>query len=134
MFEMLKQTLYCGVGLAGLAQDKVAELAKEISIRAGLAKEEAQEFKETLLKRSEEARRDLGEEIDRRVDSAFIQAGIVKGAVNEKAREGRDALQALVDERIDAALDRMDVARGRDLKSISARLAMLESKLPDAGA
>ena len=77
MFDVIKQSIFAGLGLASLARDKAEELATEISRRASLSEKDATEFVAEFMRRRDEAQRDLQTEIDHRIDHAFIQLGIV---------------------------------------------------------
>src|SRR5262245_18993190 len=104
MFDVVKQSLYLGMGFASLTRDKLLELGKEISSRAQLSQEQSQQFQEELVNNAGEARRDLESEIDRRIDHAFIQLGILKSGVTKVSQQARYEVEALIDERIDKLL------------------------------
>lgn len=129
MFDLIKQTLYLGMGFASLTREKLAELGKEISTRAQLSQEQTQQFQEELVNKAAEARRDLESEIDRRVDHAFIQLGIVRSGVVKVGEQARHELETLIDERIDKLLSSLRVARCEDVDALKSRVELLEKKL-----
>lgn len=129
MFDLIKQSLYLGMGFASLTREKLTELGKEISARAQLSQEQTQQFQEELVNKAAEARRDLESEIDRRVDHAFIQLGIVKSGVAKVSEQARHELEALIDERIDKLLSSLRVARCEDIEALKSRVELLEKKL-----
>ncbi len=129
MFDLIKQSLHLGMGLASLTREKLAELGKEISTRAQLSQEQTQQFQEELASKSAEARRSLESEIDRRIDHAFIQLGIVKSGLVKVSEQARHELEALIDERIDRLLTSLRVARCEDVEELKSRVELLEKKL-----
>lgn len=129
MFDLLKQAAYTSLGLAGLAQEKVAGVAGEIAKAANLGLKEAAEFQREFSERACEARKDLAAEIDQRIDHALIQAGIAKAGVKRAAEKAGEELQRLIDGRIDAALERLGVARQVEMRELAARVEFLEKKL-----
>ena len=129
MFDLIKQSLYLGMGAASLTRDKVLELGKEISARAQLSQEQSQQFQEELVNKAGEARRDFVSEIDRRIDHAFIQLGIVKSGIVKVSEQARHELESLIDERLDKLLQSMRVARSEDVDALKARVDLLEKKL-----
>ena len=70
MFDLIKKTLLTGVGLAVLTKDKVEDLARELVRKGELSEKEGKELIDDLLKRSEQARKDLETTIDRLVREA----------------------------------------------------------------
>jgi polyhydroxyalkanoate synthesis regulator phasin len=129
MFDIVKQSIFAGLGLASLARDKAEELAAEISRRAQLSEKDANEFVSEFMRRRDEAQRDLQTEVDRRIDHAFIQLGIVKAGVRKVEEEGRAEWQSFLDQRIEQALERLGIARVEDVQSLTTRIELLERKL-----
>lgn len=132
MFDVIKQSLYLGMGFASLTRDKIVELGKELSARAQLSQEQSRQFQDELVSKAGEARRDLESEIDRRIDSAFIQLGIVKSGIVKVSEQARHELESLIDERIDKVLTSLRVARCEDVEALKARLELLEKKLNES--
>ena len=91
MFDVLKQAVFIGLGLASLSKEKAEQLADEIARRAKLSEQESKEFQAELASRTEQARQELDSEIDRRIDHAFIQLGIVKAGVKKETRQPRQS-------------------------------------------
>ena len=129
MFNLLKQAVFTGVGLAGLTKEKVESLAGEFARNANLGLKEAGEFKDELLVKAEESKKELQKQIDQQIDSALIQAGIAKAGVKRAAETAGNELQRMIDARLDAALDRLGVARSREVQELTARVEFLEKKL-----
>ena len=64
MFDLIKKTMLTGVGLAAMTKDKVEELAKELSEKGKLSEKEGKDLLDGLLKKSEEAKKDLEGKIE----------------------------------------------------------------------
>jgi polyhydroxyalkanoate synthesis regulator phasin len=132
MFDILKQSVFASLGLASLARDKAEELVSEISRRAKLSKEEANEFRDELMRRRDAAQKDFEAEIDRRIDHAFIQLGLLKAGAIKSAEAASDEVQNFIDRRIAEALKRLEVARTEDVQSLLSRVELLERKVAKA--
>lgn len=128
MFDVLKQAVYTGIGLASLTKDKAEQLAQEVARRAKLTEQESNEFQSDLVARAEQARKDLLEEIDQRINHAFIQVGIIKAGVKKETEAVGNEIRAFIDTRIDAALERLGVARLEDVEALGIRLDALERR------
>jgi polyhydroxyalkanoate synthesis regulator phasin len=133
MFDVLKESIYVGLGLASMARDKAEELIAEASKRAKLSEAEAKEFRDELLKRRDAVQRDLEAEIDQRIDHAFIQLGIVKAGIKKTSEEGTHAFSAFIDTQIEAALRAAGIASAADVQSLAERVERLEKRLSAAG-
>lgn len=129
MFNLLKQAVFTGVGLAGLTKEKLEGLAAEFARNANLGLKEAAELKDELVVKANEAKKDLQAQIDHQIDSALIQAGIAKAGVKRAAETVTGELQRLIDDRLNAALEHMRVARSGEIQELTARVEFLEKKL-----
>lgn len=129
MFDILKQAVYTGIGLASLTKDKAEQLAQEVARRAKLTEQESNEFQADLVARAEQARKDLLEEIDQRINHAFIQIGIIKAGVKKETEAVGNEVRSFIDARIDDALQRLGVARLEDVQALGIRLDALERSL-----
>ena len=59
MFELIKKTMLTGVGMAVMTKDKVEELARELAKEGNIPEKEGKELVDELLKKSEQAKKDL---------------------------------------------------------------------------
>jgi len=76
MLDLMKKTLLTGVGLAVMTKDKVEELAKEVVEKGKLSEKEGKEFVDSVLKRSDEARKDLEGRIQTAVQGAVAKLNV----------------------------------------------------------
>ena len=129
MFDLLKQSVYLGMGFASLTRDKLMELGKEISSRAELTQEQSKQFQDELVQKAGEARQDLEAAIDQRVDHAFTQLGIVKAGINKVSEQAKSGLEGMIDERLSKMLESLKIARTEDVEALLARVELLEKKL-----
>jgi len=129
MFDVLKQAVFIGLGLASLTREKAEQLADEIARRAKLSEQESKEFQAELASRTEQARQELDSEIDRRIDHAFIQLGIVKAGVKKESEAAKAELRTAIDAKVEQVLERMGVARADDVQALTIRFDALEKKL-----
>ena len=132
MFDLLKQSVYLGMGFASLTRDKLMEMGKEISSRAELNQEQSKQFQDELVQKAGEARQDLEAAIDQRVDHAFTQLGIVKAGINKVSEQAKSGFEGLIDERLSKMLESLKIARTEDVESLLARVELLEKKLAES--
>ncbi|MBW1613859.1 MAG: polyhydroxyalkanoate synthesis regulator, partial [Deltaproteobacteria bacterium] len=59
MFDLIKKTILTSVGLAAMTKDKVEELVKALMEKGEITENEGEELIDDLLKKSEQARKDL---------------------------------------------------------------------------
>jgi polyhydroxyalkanoate synthesis regulator phasin len=71
MFDLIKKTILTGVGLAAMTKDKVEELAKELTEKGEITEKEGKELIDDLLKRSEQAKKDLETKIEKIVEKVL---------------------------------------------------------------
>ena len=67
MLEILKKTVLTGIGLAALTGEKIEELARDLAKAGNLSEREGRELVTELLKKSEQARKDLEKQVDQMV-------------------------------------------------------------------
>jgi polyhydroxyalkanoate synthesis regulator phasin len=76
MFELIKKTLFTGVGLAVMTKEKVEELGKDLAAQAKLSEHEGKEFVDHLLKQSETARKDFETRVSAAVQKAVTSLNL----------------------------------------------------------
>ncbi len=87
MIDVMKKTLFTGIGLATLTKEKLQELGREVAEKAKLSEAQAQEFQEELESRADQAQCDLQATIDHRVEQALQRVGLARREqVEELAR------------------------------------------------
>lgn len=129
MFEIVKKSVYTGLGLASLTREKIEKFASDLSKEAQLSEEEGRRLHEELQLKAEESKEHLGAQIDERIDQALVQVGLVRAGVKRVADRTADTLQQMVDKRVDQALERLGVARKEEVASLLQRIELLESKV-----
>lgn len=71
MFDLIKKTMLTGIGLAAMTKDKVEGLAKELIEKGELSEKEGKELVDELLKKSEQAGKELESKIEGLVQEAL---------------------------------------------------------------
>jgi len=69
MLEIIKKTLFTGLGVAYLTKEKLEELTKEIAAKGNLSEKEGRELADELLSKSQEARDRLESQIGEMVQT-----------------------------------------------------------------
>lgn len=67
MIDIIKKTVLTGVGLAAMTREKVEEFARELAEKEKLSEEDGRDLLDDLVKRLEEAKKDLAEQVERLV-------------------------------------------------------------------
>lgn len=78
MFDLIKQAMFTGLGLASLTKEKLEELGQDLSRHAKLSQEQATEFQAELTKRAQQAKSELETEIDKRVEQILHRLKLVR--------------------------------------------------------
>ena len=67
MKNLIKKSLYIGIGIAKLTKDKAKKYAKELEKNGVMGRKEAEALGKQLLKKSNEVQKKMSAEIDRKV-------------------------------------------------------------------
>jgi len=92
MLDFVKKVMLTGVGLAALTKEKVEELAKDLAEKSNLSETEGKKFVDDLLKKSEQARKDLQDKIEKAAGSAIKKMNC---ATADEVSELRDEINQL---------------------------------------
>ena len=116
MFELVKKSLFLGLGLATLTKEKLEDLGREVARQAKLSESKARELQLELTNKAEQSRQALAAEIDRRIDQAYARMGVAR------SKDATDLAARL------AALERAvaELPRAADLAALAARVERLE--------
>lgn len=77
MIEILKKSLYTGLGLAFMTRDKIEDISEEMVKFGKLTEQEGRELVAELTKKSEEAGRSVREHIDNAVQQQIQRMNLV---------------------------------------------------------
>jgi polyhydroxyalkanoate synthesis regulator phasin len=77
MIDLLKKVVFTGVGLASMTKDKIEELGKDIIEAGKLSEKEGKDLMDGLMKKSEEAKKDLEERMDKLVKERLKKMNLV---------------------------------------------------------
>ncbi|WP_169974853.1 phasin family protein [Tautonia rosea] len=113
MFELVKRTLFTGVGLAAMTKEKLEELGKEVARQADLSEAEAAKFQAELEHRASTAQEDLQAEIDRRVEQVTQRLGLARAEETATLSAKVAALSARL-EALEARLSADELDSGSD--------------------
>ena len=96
MFDLIKKTMFTGIGLALQTRDEVEELAKDFVKRGKMSEKEGMKFIEELLKRYDDTKNMLESRIEKAVKDFLKKADIVTGdelkALKKEIRELKHAI------------------------------------------
>lgn len=71
MIDLLKNTMFLGLGLASLTKEKIEEVAKELIKKGQLSEKEGKDFIDDLTKRSKEAGKEIKGKIEKGASDAL---------------------------------------------------------------
>ncbi len=92
MLDFVKKVMLTGVGMAALTKEKVEELAKDFAEKNDLSEKEGKQFVEDLLKKAEQARKDLQDQIEKAASSAIKN---IKCSASDEIAELREEINQL---------------------------------------
>ena len=90
MLELIKKTMLTGIGLTVVTKEKVEDLARGLVEKGELTKKEGKEFIDSILKKSEQAKKDLDNKIENVVNK-------VLGNVNVATKADIERLEKKID-------------------------------------
>lgn len=93
MIEILKKTLLTGLGLAVVTKEKLEELGKELAEEAKLTKQEGEKLVKDLLKRSEDAKKELNSKVEKSVQDVLKKMNLVTRSEVEQLEQRLKALE-----------------------------------------
>ena len=78
MLDLMKKSLYVGLGLAALTKDKLETIGKEMAKSAKLSEDEGRKLTEYLEEEAKKARESLKSTVDKMVESAVAKLPCVR--------------------------------------------------------
>lgn len=78
MLELMKKTVFAGIGMAAMTKDKIEELSKECVAQGQLSEKEGEKFVDELLQRSEESRDELKKQVEQAAENLIEKMGLVR--------------------------------------------------------
>ena len=71
MKDLIRKSMYLGLGLAGETKERVENIANEIASQTKMTEDQGKEFAEYLQKESQKARQDLHDTVNGMVNTAM---------------------------------------------------------------
>jgi polyhydroxyalkanoate synthesis regulator phasin len=96
MVDLIKKAFYTGLGLAVLTKEKAEELVKDLAQQAKLSEHEGKELVDSLMKQSDEARKDFQSRLDEAVLAVVKRLHLATRDEVENLRAKVDELSAKV--------------------------------------
>ncbi len=87
MLNLIRKTMWAGIGTLFLTKEKIEELAREISKEASLTEAEGRKWFDELLKKSDEAKKSMLEFVNKAVDSTLSKTPLASQADIEKLEQ-----------------------------------------------
>ena len=77
MFDLIKKTMFTGLGLAFLTKEKIEDMAKGFADEGEIKKKDIKKFIDELSKKSEEARKNVDGRIEKIVKAILEKMNLV---------------------------------------------------------
>ena len=94
MLDAIHKMFLAGVGLAAMTKDKIDEHVKELVEKGKLTEKEGREIAEDMLKKSEQAKKDLEKQVEKQVQQTLQALQIASKEDVEKLSARIDKLEA----------------------------------------
>jgi len=94
MLDAIHKMFLAGVGFAAMTKDKIDEHVKELVERGKLTEKEGREIAEDMLKKSEQARKDLQERVEKLVQETLQKLHVASREDIEKLASRIEKLEA----------------------------------------
>ncbi len=78
MIELMKKTLFMGLGVASLTKEKIEEMSRDFIEQGKMTQQEGEKLVDELLAKAEESKQDLKKEIDNRVEEIIKKMNLVR--------------------------------------------------------
>ncbi|MFP4039524.1 MAG: phasin family protein [Desulfosudaceae bacterium] len=92
MLDLIKKTMFAGIGLALKTKEEVETIAKELVKQAELSENEGKKFVNDFLKRYDESRDKLEEKVEQSVKDVVSRSSL---ATRDELTEIRDEIKKL---------------------------------------
>lgn len=98
MIDLVKKTMYMGLGLAELTREKVEEISKELVKKGEISEKEGRDLAEEISRKAEAAKKNLEKRVDKLVKQALDRINVATkddlAAVEKKLNGKISALKA----------------------------------------
>ncbi len=94
MLDAIHKMFLAGVGLAAMTKDKIDEHVKELVEKGKLTEKEGREIAEDMLKKSEQAKKDLEKQVEKQVQQTLQTLQIASKEDVEKLEARIEKLEA----------------------------------------
>ncbi len=93
MKEFLEKTFLTGIGIALMTKDKIEELGKKVQAELKMPEEEGRKFMNEMLKKSEEAKKNLEKKIEESVKKYLEKLDVATKKDLQDIKERLDKLE-----------------------------------------
>ncbi len=87
MIELLKKTMFTGLGVASLTKEKIEDIAQEFVKKGEISEVEGKKLVTELMAKSEESKEDVRQQIDALVKSSLDKLNLAKSSELEELKE-----------------------------------------------
>lgn len=99
MIELMKKTMFAGIGFAALTKEKVEELAAEFRSQGKLSEQEGEKLVDEIMQRSREAQQEMSQKIEGLVKEGLERMNLARMSDVEELQDEmarlRERLQKL---------------------------------------
>ncbi len=95
MLDLMKKTVFAGIGMAAMTKEKVEEISRECVAQGQLSEKEGEKFVAELMQRSEESRAELRQQVEKVVENLIQKMELVR---NDELKRLENEIVALKEE------------------------------------
>jgi polyhydroxyalkanoate synthesis regulator phasin len=86
MIDLIKKTMFTGIGFAALTKEKIEEIAQEFVDRGKLSEQEGQKIIQEMIDKSEESKEELKKQIDKTIGTTLEKMQLARASELEDLR------------------------------------------------
>ncbi|MBW1635178.1 MAG: hypothetical protein JRC87_05200 [Deltaproteobacteria bacterium] len=93
MIDLIKKTMFTGIGFAALTKEKIEEIAQEFVDRGKLSEKEGEKIIQEMIDKSEESKEELKKQIDQAVGTTLEKMQLARSSDVDNLRQEINALK-----------------------------------------
>jgi len=93
MIDLIKKTMFTGIGVAALTKEKIEEIAQEFVDRGKLSEKEGEKIIQEMIDKSEESKEELKKQIDQMIGTSIDKMQLARASELEDLRAEVGALK-----------------------------------------
>ena len=97
MIDLIKKTMFTGIGVASLTKDKIEEIAQEFVDRGKLSEQEGEKIIEEMMTKTEESKEELRNQIDQMIETTLGKMQLARASDIEDLQKEISSLKTKIE-------------------------------------